>query len=449
MRAAMIGDMTGSPPVAAEGAALAVAGLAISDPLAAEIRGVKLDAGEVRQDLPVLALARPGVAAEEAFADAFAGRPDCEAGLFEAFDAAVADPTLSLPPEDAFSRVEALVHRVVLREQESRVQVLPALSSPSEVAVLEGNGWREQLVVFGPEEALVGVWCTPRAPRFGVSHPVVFLGAGGNPRAGWARGTAQMARRLASEEGIASLRFDLADVGDSRARSGAPSTVHYWSGQTEELFAALDLCQRFVPGSQVIVAGSCGGAYLALNGAMADTRIAHVVAINLQRFLWDARDDVGRILRLGNVATRDYGYKLLDRGKLRRLLSGQVAAGAILGEVMRRGLRGVERASAPWLFGLSPFSRLYRRVHRGLEGLAARGVPVDLVYSEGDPGLAQLDLFFGRSRSGLAAYRNVDVKMLPGADHSLTRAADREPVFARLRQIARPAPHGISAEAAE
>ena len=449
VRAAMIGDMTGSPPAVVDGAALAVAGLMVSEPLAAEIRGLKLDAGEVRRDLPVLALARPGVAAEEAFADAFAGRPDCETGLFEDFDAAVADPTLSVPPEDTFARVEALVRRVLAREKTMHAKVLPALAPVPEPAVLEGSGWREQLVVFGPEETLVGVWCAPQAPRFAAMQPVIFLGAGGNPRAGWARGTAEMARRLAGEEGIASLRFDLADVGDSRARTGAPATVHYWSGQTEELAAALDLCERFVPGARAVVAGSCGGAYLALNGAIADERIAHVVAVNLQRFLWDARDDVGGILRLGNVATRDYGCKLLDRRKVRRLLSGQVEAGAILGEMLRRGLRATERASAPWLFGLSPFSRLYRGVHCGLARLAARNVPVDLFYSEDDPGLAQLDLFFGRSGSGLAAYKNVEVKMISGADHSLTRAVDREPVLARLRQIARPVPHGVSAEAAE
>jgi pimeloyl-ACP methyl ester carboxylesterase len=435
MRAAMIGDMTGSPPAPVEGAALSVAGLHVSDALAAEIRGLKLDAAEVRRDLPVLALARPGVAGEEAFAETFAGRSDCESGLFEDFDAAVCDPTLSLPPEATFDRVEALVHRVLSRETMRGVRLAPALSVPVE-PILKGDGWREQLVVFGPEEALVGVWCAPERQVSQPPRPVVFLGAGGNPRAGWARGTTEMARRLASETGTPSLRFDLADVGDSRRRAGAPAMVHYWSGQTEELAAALDLCDHFVPGGKAVVMGACGGAYLALNGAMADERVSHVIAINLQRFLWDNRDDVDRILRLGNVATRDYGGKLLDAGRLRRLLCGQVAARAILAEIARRAVRKVEQASASWLFGLSPFSRLYRRVHRGLAELAARRVPLDLFFSQGDPGLSQLDLFFGRSRKRLSAYENIEVRIISGADHNLTRAVDREPVFERLRQVA-------------
>lgn len=426
-RAVMIGEVTGSAPAPGPGEALRIAGLPMSEALAAELRALDLTALDHLPACPVLALAREGRAAEGVLCEALAAAATGgEAGIIAGYDELMTDPTGSLVPEADFARILSWVQR--LEPQAGAASAAAATAAADGAAVLPaarlaGPAFAETLCLFGPQDAMAGVWCAPSRPD-PQALPVILLNAGGNPRAGWARGGVELARALAAA-GIASFRFDIADIGDSRPLPDGPEVVHYHAGLPAQLSAAIDLCQAMGSGSRVVVTGNCGGAYLALNGALADTRIAHVVAVNLQRFLWDPRDDVAEVLRFGHSSASDYGRKLFDTSKWKRVLAGKSDPLGILRSLAVRAWRQGERRLAPWLFGLAPFSRLYRQVHANLAALALRGVAIVLVFSEGDPGLAQLDTFFGEGWKRLAAYPNVDVVMIPDADHNLTPEAAR------------------------
>lgn len=442
LKSSVIAELTSCPAEPIAGARLVVAGLPVPDALAEDLRGLRFAAGDLPSGCPLLVLTRPGAAAEETFAAEAAQLHAAEAGPFEGHDAALVDPTLAVPPLAAFGRIERFLGASLPSGEAAggtvaiaRVEPAPGLPPP---ARLDGSGLRESLHLFGPGATLAGVWCEPsgrdvaaRAPR-----PVLLVGAGGNPRAGWARGTVALARSLAREHGVASLRFDMADLGDSCTRSDTPPVVFYSPSQTADLSAALDLCDRLGAGGGAVVTGTCSGAYVALNGAIADPRVAHVVPVNLQRFLWDPRDDVEAILRLGNIPTLRYGRNLLDRGKLAKLLRGKVPVPAILRELLRRALRATEARLAPWLGALSVSGALHARIRDGLDGLAARAVPVDLVYSVGDPGLSHLERLFGQDGRRLARWPNLSVLRIEGADHNLTRETDRGPVLERLAAAA-------------
>ncbi|QGZ35938.1 alpha/beta hydrolase [Stappia indica] len=438
-RAVMIGEVTGSAPAPGPGEALRIAGLPMSKALADELRALDLTAPDGLPACPVLALAREGRAAEGALCEALAAATGGEAGIMSGYDELMTDPTGSLVPEADFARVLSWVQRLL-----PRADAAPAgdgAATPP-AARLAGPSFTETLCLFGPQETLVGVWCAPSRPD-PQALPVILLNAGGNPRAGWARGGVELARSLAVS-GVPSFRFDIADIGDSRPLPGGPQVVHYHAGLPAQLSAAIDLCQAMGGGDRVVVTGNCGGAYLALNGALADTRIAHVVAVNLQRFLWDPRDDVAEVLRFGHSSASEYGRKLFDLGKWKRVLAGKSDPLGILRSLAVRAWRQGERRLAPWLFGLAPFSRLYHQVHANLAALALRGVAIVLVFSEGDPGLAQLDTFFGDGWKRLAAYPNVEIAMIPDADHNLTpdaaRLALREQVIgAAMAEAAREA----------
>ncbi|WP_306029191.1 alpha/beta hydrolase [Stappia sp. MMSF_3263] len=420
-RAMMIGELTGSAPEPRAGEALAIAGLPMSEGLAGEIRGLDISATALAGDLPVLVLARDGRPAELALAASLCADAESGQGVMAGYDEMMGDPTGAVPPLADFGRVEAwLQHARPCRPGNDAGAAAPALPP----AVLGIDGVTEEALVFGAQENLYGIWCAPRADAVPGMRPVILLNAGGVPHAGWARGTVELARGLA-RSGIASLRFDVADIGDSRPGPGAPPVVHYHPDQNGELAAALDLALARVPADGAVVTGACGGAYLALNGAVADPRVAHVVAVNLQRFLWDPRDDVAEVLRFGHASARDYGRKMLSVEKWKRVLSGKTSAFGILRSLANRAYRTGERRLAPWLFGLLPFSRLYNTVHANLAALARRDVTVDLVFSEGDPGLAQMDLFFGAGWSRLDAFANMRVTMLADADHNLTPRAAR------------------------
>ena len=123
------------------------------------------------------------------------------------YDELVSNPTIATQPED------------VARQVVDWVGTLAASAGPAGgfqlspfPAVLEGDGFFEEPLRFGPNSRLSGIVCLPAGARRGAS--VILLGTAYDRQAGWARSTVELARTLALQ-GIASLRFDAANVGDS------------------------------------------------------------------------------------------------------------------------------------------------------------------------------------------------------------------------------------------
>jgi alpha-beta hydrolase superfamily lysophospholipase len=429
-RAAMIGEITGASPDPLPGEALSIGGLGLGAGLAEEIRALDVSGLAGLAELPpAFVLNRAGKSTEEAFAKAASAGRSGERHVFAGYDELMSDPTASICPQADFDRLVGWLVRAV----PPRTVAVPPVSPPASDLHL-ADGLKETPLAFGPEGNLVGIWCEP-AKRLAGARPVVFLNSGATPRAGWARGAAEAARTLAGR-GIASLRIDLADIGDSRPQAGGPSIVHYHPSQLADLAAALDVAEARGFGAGAVVTGTCSGAYLALNGAVADARVRKVIAVNLQRFLWDPRDDVAEVLRFGHTSAADYGRKMLSADKWKRVFSGQTNAAALARSLVRRGFRRAERDFAPWLFGLAPFSRLYARVHANLATLRDRGVEVRLVFSDGDPGRDQLPVFFGKDLRRYAAYPNITMIELADADHNLTQRAARRELVDLLEQAA-------------
>lgn len=75
-----------------------------------------------------------------------------------------------------------------------------------------------------------------------------------------------MARELA-RNGVASLRFDAANIADSPPVEGVPEQVLYDVRQNDDVVAALDFLSAQIAGP-IVAAGRCSGAYLAFNGAL-------------------------------------------------------------------------------------------------------------------------------------------------------------------------------------
>ncbi|WP_417769478.1 alpha/beta hydrolase [Stappia sp.] len=431
-RAMMIGELTGIAPAPGVGEALVIAGLPMSEGLAADIRDLDMSAAVLAGNLPALVLARDGRPAELALAASLGAGAESTHGIMAGYDEMMGDPTGAVPPLADFGRIEAWLAGV-LPTKGTGGEPRAVTDDPPRLA---GEVFTEEALVFGPAANLYGIWCAPREGIASGTRPVILLNAGGNPHAGWARGTIEIARTLAAA-GTPSLRFDLADIGDSRPAPDGPAVVHYHEGQNAELATALDLALARVPADGAVVVGTCGGAYLALNGAVRDPRVAHVVAVNLQRLLWDPRDDVAEVLRFGHTSARDYGRKMLSMQKWRRMLSGRTSALGILRNLANRVYRAAERRLAPWLFGLLPFSRLYKTVHANLAVLASRDVSVELIFSEGDPGLAQMALFFGAGWARLSDCPNMRVPIIADADHNLTPRTARRIVADRVVAAAR------------
>ena len=192
---------------------------------------------------------------------------------------------------------------------------------------------------FGPQRQLAGVLTEPAGAR--PSSTLVLISAGLVPKYGPYRLYAELARHLAGL-GVATLRFDLGDIGDSRP-------VHTGVALEErtrlEIGAALQfLAERFgtLP---VVLGGLCSGAEDAFRYAEFDPRVSGVVLIDPFSYHtsgWWWRHRLYRLARAAALTLRAFkrtpaqghpadalrlNYKHMDQGRARRILGTLVARG--------------------------------------------------------------------------------------------------------------------------
>ena len=132
----------------------------------------------------------------------------------------------------------------------------------------------ERCVVFGVSQNLVGTLSEVAASALPVASRVVAIlpNAGVVHRVGPHRFNVKLARRLAAR-GIASLRFDVAGQGDSRAASHA---LPFEQQAIADLRAAMDFMQQNSGAKRFLIAGICSGARQALAVAVQDPRVVGV-----------------------------------------------------------------------------------------------------------------------------------------------------------------------------
>ena len=130
----------------------------------------------------------------------------------------------------------------------------------------------ESAIVFG-SRSLVGVLC---APVKTADMAVIFVNAGSTHRSGPNRLYVNLARRLAVK-GYASLRFDLAGVGDSPSATGLGKFRKYAAKQVGE---AMEYLARTKGWQRFIILGLCGGADIAFDAGAADEMAEGLILIN-------------------------------------------------------------------------------------------------------------------------------------------------------------------------
>lgn len=339
---------------------------------------------------------------------------------FEGYSNLVSNPIIAETPVAVFKALTAWIlgldlPTVTLGQGQGQGQGGPSSG------VLDGGDFMECPMRFGAGDRLFGILCTPaHAIPTGTA---LLLGTGYDRQSGWARSTVETARMLASS-GIASFRFDAAGVADSPPVPDGARQVLYSPGQIADARAALDRIEAIGLPDPVVV-GRCSGAYLAFNAALADPRCRGVIAINILTFAWDPRDDVDQMVRYNPRSLADYKRRAFRVETAYRLISGKIDVPRAAGNIVKIVVRRVFRTAAPVMGSLSIDARLRKAVHRAFRQLCERHVPILLVYSVGDIGLARLRQHFGREGKLLARYPNVSRLMLPDADHNVTPPAAR------------------------
>jgi pimeloyl-ACP methyl ester carboxylesterase len=334
---------------------------------------------------------------------------------FEAYARMMCDPTASVVPAEAIAR---LTDWLAANAPAGEAKPL-ANSRP----VLVGNDYIEAPAMLGEGGRLAGIFCRGLTGHQ-LRKAVVFVNAGAIYHVGWARMHVDMARELA-RSGIASLRFDLAGIGDSEASSdGAP---HLYSALSEDMRAAIDwLHGRGI--HDLTVFGTCSGAYQAFHAAISDRRITRIALVNQLCFLW------GPAYALQLEAWR--------RTKATEIAARTDARDTEIGALSARGLsaRLLLRAKRLVKFALRHATNLLVRgtmawsgknlVERWFEDLSRRGTQILLVYGDNDPGLDELERYLGPGGCRATALPGITKQLIENTDHTFTPVEARQ----RLRE---------------
>ena len=317
----------------------------------------------------------------------------------------------------------------------SPLSVASSADALAGAAVLTLPTGREQLLRFGPDGRLFGVLAqADGAATAGLAgRCVLILNTGANPCSGHHRFSVRLARELAAR-GLASFRIDLTGMGDTLPPLQGPHLTLDGVAQMPDVIAAMDFLGQ-QGWQRVSVYGICAGAYLGLHTAYRDVRITDLMLVNPLRLQWPeehrapppAADSPVQIKQVNR-----YYRQLFSADFWRRLLKGQVNLAAVSVQLLRYSW---DRHSGAWLAMLPAFvarnSRI-RKIHRGLNGLLARGVRVQLIFSATDPGVNDLEISYGARGWRLARRRGVELQLVDGADHTFTLPQDSDRLLSLL-----------------
>ncbi|WP_152980027.1 alpha/beta fold hydrolase [Mesorhizobium sp. 1M-11] len=404
---------------------VAVAGLIMPDEIAAEVKNLNIETLPALPASQVLMLERPARDKDVALsAHLVALGADVTRLPYLGYDDLVSNPTIAKQPLEVTRQIVEWVSEATARSESRKAQI-PEVPV---TARLEGPGFVETPLRFGTDDRLFGILCQPRGQKRGAT--VVYLGTANDRLAGWARMTTETARYLAAK-GVASLRFDAANVGDSPPAIGVPEQVLYTDHQIDDVMAAIDLLDGLALGVAML-AGRCSGAYLAFRSAVADERCKAAVVVNPFTFVWDKDDVVDDALRYNARSLEDYGRRMISIDTLRRLRAGRVniryATVNIAKQLANRFAGKMPAVLAP----LSKYARLKEATYASFKRLTERHMPLTLIYSANDIGLDRFRFYLGRNGENLKRYGNVSVEIIPGADHNISPPAAKAIVRERI-----------------
>lgn len=392
-----------------------VAGFPMPEPLRAEIAGLDL-ASEIRFGRPALLVGR-GKSAESRLAERLREQGcDLLERPYDGYELAAGNPTVAQPPRTV---IQATVDWL-----SATVPPDPGAWRPLPTgAVLEAMDFVETTVRFGPDERLCGVLCEPRRPRRGAT--VLMLGAGGDAHYGWARGAVEQARLLA-RDGIASFRMDATDVGDAAGPLSDQPPRLYDERHVDDACAGFDwlLARGLGP---VLPVGRCSGAFAAFNAAARDERIADIILVNQQRFIWDREGE----FELASEKVSHYRKQARrPLALLMRWARGQIDIPAALSKLLAASLT----LGGATLRGKARERR--RQIRDAFGALGARRVRVRLLISPEREAHDSFREFFGREGRHLRRYGDLQLTFLEGADHALTTRASRDQLLDVVREVA-------------
>ena len=413
---------------------LELMGFMVSSETAASLRrldvtGLELPNADQRH---VLMLERDGLRVDDRLLDYFrANGASVEVASTDDYEALVAHPQSARAPIKTIARsVSWLTERSAQSEKEPDGGTLAQLLECEPTTLLDHGGARirETVINFDTRVGLgVAILSEPVTGRL-EPLTLVLLDSGALRRIGPSRTWVEIARESAAN-GVATVRLDIAGVGDSDGdeRLLVHDDALYEQDRGAELGGFLDqLAGRGLP-SRFALTGLCSGAYWALHGALRDQRVVAAVMVNLYAFFWGselvaerARRDTVDVFRTGLIKRlTGKGITREEMGRaLRSVRSGRIRVG---------GKRSIEWQQQPMIDGM-------------LDKLRDSATDATFVLSQGES-LYEQFVREGRIEQ-LHRWPNMRIEQLATSDHLFrglpAQLAVRTIMSAELERILRP-----------
>jgi len=285
---------------------------------------------------------------------------------------------------------------------------------------------QEHAAILGKTSGLFGVITDPVRGRSEANgrRAVILLNAGVIHRVGPSRLYVALARRMAAN-GWTAVRFDHSGIGDSPARRDGLPFEQSAIAETREV---IDSLQRERGIDRVVLMGLCSGAVTAFETAAADERVTGAVLINPQGF--DASPQWHSYVQRRGDARRYWTRSLFSADSWTRALTGRVEYKRLLDTLWRQ-------ATSPAASVPEAVTTVSERVGSVLRSLLTRKVRLLFLLSEGDDGVDYMNVILGQNIRHLQGGEYLDVRVLAGADHSLTLQGSQRQLIDEVTDWAR------------
>lgn len=273
----------------------------------------------------------------------------------------------------------------------------------------------ERSIAFGEQNGLIGTICKPSEQVQGPAGlGMVLFNAGVIHRIGPHRLNVRLARKLA-EQGIPSIRFDLAGLGDS-ARPGGNHTFE--AQAVLDLQSAMDALSSATRTQRFALLGLCSGAVHGYATSFADDRVVGLLMFDNYRY-----PTLKAQLNLYAMRVREHGLPRAISGWMRRRFSTAF---------QRVGKAGDESSDVGFISS-GPSKTEFAD---GLKILLERGVKIGLIYTGESPELYNYEGQFQDAFEGLGVTDRVTVNFLPDLDHAATSIAVQADLVLRIQRWA-------------
>ncbi len=279
------------------------------------------------------------------------------------------------------------------------------------------------------EGSIFGVLCEPRNEYQKI---LLLVNAGSSHHVGPNRMNVDLAR-LAAKNNIASYRFDLNHLGDSKTLSCLSSNNPYQKSSIDDILKVIDFFTANYQ-QKIILAGLCSGAHNFFHAALASNSVTieQLVIINPLTFYWKEGQSITEPEdNQGIIKEKYYNEQVFSIKKWLKLLISPKKILSVM-KYLTSKFRGKLRS------GFSKIGIVVKsQLETDLRRLKNRNINISFLYSDGDPGykilLNQAPIFVIKNRTTTA----LTIKEIKNADHTFSSIQSRADLNdALLRVIA-------------